>query len=204
VRMLTESKLGAVLGGLPGVPRVVMSGNLATPWRALSVLDTAVAEHHLFALNAQEGIPDRDGVVLESVFVGPGMRRSERLQYFRCRLSLVPNLLTETLPPDVVLVHTSVPADGTVSLGIEVNVLPAAIEAARARGGLVIAQVNPRMPQGTAAIWQHDASAQAEQIGNQVAHPSVRDELRPAGRELGFRLPPSAVCAAPAASAGDG
>lgn len=107
-----------------------MSGNFATPWRALSVLETAVAEYHLFALNAQEGIPDRDGVVLESAFVGPGMRRSERLRYFPCRLSLVPNLLAETLPPDVVLLHTSVPADGTVSLGIEVNVLPAAIEEA--------------------------------------------------------------------------
>jgi len=46
----------------------------------------------------------------------------------------------------VVLVHTSAPAGGTVSLGTEVNLLPAAIEAARARGGLVIAQLNPRMP----------------------------------------------------------
>jgi hypothetical protein len=27
-----------------------------------------------------------------------------------------------------------------------VNVLPAAIEAVRARGGLVVAQLNPRMP----------------------------------------------------------
>jgi acyl-CoA hydrolase len=33
-----------------------------------------------------------------------------------------------------------------VSLGVEVNVLPAAVEQVRARGGLVIAQVNPRMP----------------------------------------------------------
>jgi acyl-CoA hydrolase len=31
-------------------------------------------------------------------------------------------------------------------LGIEVNVLPAAIEQTRARGGLVLAQANPRMP----------------------------------------------------------
>lgn len=38
------------------------------------------------------------------------------------------------------------PADGTVSLGIEVNILPAAIEAALGREGLVIAQINPRMP----------------------------------------------------------
>lgn len=41
--------------------------------------------------------------------------------------------------------------------------------------------------QGTAAIWGHDASDQAEHIITQVAHPSVRDELRAAGKELGFR-----------------
>jgi acyl-CoA hydrolase len=154
VRLISESKLGAVLGGLPGAPRVVMSGNFATPWRALSTPDAAAAEYRLFMLNAQQGIPDRDGVVLESAFVGSGMRRSERLRYFPCRLSLVPNLLSETLPPDVVLLHTSMPVNGTVSLGIEVNILPAAIEAALARGGLVIAQVNPRMPytQGDAVL----------------------------------------------------
>ncbi len=42
--------------------------------------------------------------------------------------------------------------------------------------------------QGTAAIWGHDASAQAEHIITQVAHPSVRDELRQTGRDLGFRV----------------
>ena len=39
-----------------------------------------------------------------------------------------------------------------------------------------------------AAIWGHDSSSQAEQVIAQVAHPSVRDELRAAGRELGFRV----------------
>jgi len=146
VRIVTESRLAAVLGSLPGVPRVVLGGNFGTPWRALSLLDAAVGEYHLFALNAQHGIPDREGIVLESPFVGPGMRASERLRYFPCRLSLVPNLLRESLPPDVVVVQTSAPFNGTVSLGIEVNILPAAIEAALARGGLVISQVNPRMP----------------------------------------------------------
>jgi acyl-CoA hydrolase len=43
--------------------------------------------------------------------------------------------------------------------------------------------------QGTAAIWGHDAATQAGQIIDQVAHPSVRDELGQAARELGFRLP---------------
>ena len=42
--------------------------------------------------------------------------------------------------------------------------------------------------QGTAAVWGHDASAQAQQIITEVAHPSVQDELRAAGRELGIRL----------------
>jgi acyl-CoA hydrolase len=60
----------------------------------------------------------------------------------------VPSLLAGALPPDVVLVQTSPPSGNeTVSLGTEVNVLPAAIEAVRARGGLVVAQVNPRMPE---------------------------------------------------------
>jgi hypothetical protein len=127
VRVVAEAGLEAVLRGLPGNPRVVMSGNFATPWQALGVLDTAVAEYRLFALNAQAGIPDRDGVTYESPFIGPGMRGSPRLRYFPCRLSLVPHLLKDMLPPDVVLVHTSAPADGTLSLGTEVNILPAAI-----------------------------------------------------------------------------
>jgi acyl-CoA hydrolase len=62
------------------------------------------------------------------------------------RLSLVPRLFAISRQPDVVLVHTSTPRGGKVSLGIEVNVLPAALEVARARGALVVAQVNPKMP----------------------------------------------------------
>ncbi len=146
MRVVSAAHLGQVLGALPGTPRVVAGGNFGTPWQLLGVLDAAVAEYRLFMLNAQAGVPDRDGVTLETPFVGPGMRGRERLRYFPCRLSLVPVLLASALPPDVVLVHTSPPAGGTVSLGTEVNILPAAIEAAHARGGLVVAQVNPRMP----------------------------------------------------------
>lgn len=146
MRMVNEERLAAVLGALPEPPRVVAGGNFATPWQALAVLDRAVPEYRLFMLNAQPGVPDRDGVILESPFVGPGMRLKERLLYYPCRLSLVPVMLATTLPPDVVIVQTTPPSDGTVSLGIEVNVLPAAIEAARARGGLVIAQVNRQLP----------------------------------------------------------
>ena len=83
-------------------------------------------------------------MIFETPFVGPGMRDAgERLDYLPMRLSLVPRLFATLRPPDVVLLHTSTPRDGKVSLGIEVNVLPAAIERVRARGGLVIAQIEP-------------------------------------------------------------
>jgi acyl-CoA hydrolase len=146
MRIVSEARLASLLTVRPHAPRVVAGGNFATPWQALAVLDAAVAEYRLFALNAQPGMPDRDGVTLESPFVGAGMRGRERLRYFPGRLSLVPVMLTGVLPPDIVLVQTSTPAGGTVSLGTEVNILPAAIEAARSRGGLVIAQLNPNMP----------------------------------------------------------
>lgn len=131
---------------LPDDPRVVVSGNHATPWHTLGLLDAALPSYRLWVLNGQPGLPDRDGVVLETPFVGPGMRRSTRLHYVPSRLSLVPTLLTSVTPPDAVVVHTTPPRGGKVSLGTEVNVLPAAVESARARGGLVVAQVNRHLP----------------------------------------------------------
>ena len=130
-----------------GMPRIVASGNFATPDVLLGVADATLERYRLFMLNAQPGIPCRDGVIYETPFVGAGMRDSgERLRYLPMRLSLVPSLFARSHPPDVVLVHTSMPRNGRVSLGIEVNILPAAIEQARARGARVIAQLNPRMP----------------------------------------------------------
>jgi acyl-CoA hydrolase len=146
MRVISEHTLGEVLSALPGTPRVVASGNHATPSRLLGVLDKAVESYRLFMLNAQPGIPDRDGVTYETPFLGLAMRAHPRLVYYPCRLSLVPFLLRQNLAPDVVLLHTSSIVDGAVSLGVEVNVLPAAIEAVRSRGGLVIAQANANMP----------------------------------------------------------
>lgn len=131
---------------LPTNPRVVVSGNHATPWHTLALVDAAVPSYRLWALNAQPGLPAREGVELETPFVGPGMRRSPRLSYVPSRLSLVPTLLRSVTPPDAVVVHTTRPRGGKLSLGMEVNVLPAAVETVRERGGLVIAQVNDRLP----------------------------------------------------------
>jgi acyl-CoA hydrolase len=57
-----------------------------------------------------------------------------------------------------VLLHASAIRHDTVSLGIEVNVLPGAIEAVREHGGLVIVQANPQMPYtyGDAQIYDHE------------------------------------------------
>ncbi|MDO5628864.1 MAG: acetyl-CoA hydrolase/transferase C-terminal domain-containing protein [Mobilicoccus sp.] len=127
-------------------PRVVVSGNHAVPWTALAALDAELASYRLHGLNIPKGIPDREGVEYETAFVGGGMRRHPRLKYYPARLSQVPLLYKRSLPVDVVVAHTSRPIDGKVSLGCEVNVLPAAIEACKARGGVVIAQMNSTMP----------------------------------------------------------
>ncbi|HET9172711.1 MAG TPA: acetyl-CoA hydrolase/transferase C-terminal domain-containing protein [Actinospica sp.] len=127
-------------------PRVVAAGNHATPWRLLEAVDKAVPDYRLFMLGAQRGIPVREGVRHETPFVGPGMRGLSTLDYLPTRLSLVPRMLAGTHRPDLVLLHVAPPRNGRLSLGIEANVLPAAIEACRAHGGLVLAQINPLMP----------------------------------------------------------
>lgn len=137
--------VAALVERLPN-PRVVVSGNAAVPWPLLRVIDGALSRYRLFMLNAPRGIPSRAGVVHETPFVGAGMRGSPALAYLPARLSQVPGMFVTTCPPDVVLLHTSPPHQGRVSMGAEVNILPAAIDACRARGGLVIAQLNPRMP----------------------------------------------------------
>ena len=146
MKVVNREQLAKILSALPHNPRVVASGNFASPSALLSVLDASVPEFKLHMLNAQNGIPDREGITYESSFVGPGMRRHPRLVYIPSRLSLVPVLFRDHYVPDVVLLHTSERRHDTVSLGTEVNILPAAIEAAKERGGLVIAQSNPQMP----------------------------------------------------------
>ena len=129
-----------------GQPRVVVAGNFATPWPVVHALDELVPEWTLHMLNAQRGVPSRPGVRLETCFVGPGMRGQDGLSYVPSRLSTVPLLLKSTLLPDVVVLHVAPERSGLFSLGIEVNILPAAIEACRSSGGLVVAVANPAMP----------------------------------------------------------
>jgi acyl-CoA hydrolase len=146
MRTMTIEQLGRHFATLPGTPRVVVSGNMAIPWEAVRALDENKDHYILHALNAPPGIPDREGVTAETCFVGAGMRKHSRLSYVPMRLSLVPVLLQRRLPADVTIIHCAPPRDGMLSLGIEVNVLPAAIAGCRQRSGRVIAVINDRMP----------------------------------------------------------
>ena len=191
-RRVRLEDLGAALAGLPDRPRVVASGNGATPWTLLRAVDGVVADYVLHLLNPHPGVPERPGVVLETAFVGPGARCSPRLDYVPSRLSMVPLLFQGPLPPDLVLVHTSTPLDGKVSLGAEVNVLPSAIEAVRERGGLVVAQVDPGVPyvygDGELSLDLVDLEVEAEDpLGHPVPTPAD-DEARAIADRVAARI----------------
>jgi len=157
VRTITFEQLGSILGGVGPNPRVLTSGNFATPYTLLSAVDQVLPEYRLHMLNAHGQLPKRDGVTYETAFIGPAMR-DPNTQYIPARLSLLPLLLKREYRPDIVLIQTSPKHHDTVSLGIECNVIPAAIEAAREHGGIVIAQANPQMPYtyGDAQIYESD------------------------------------------------
>lgn len=192
MRVISIDQLKSLLSSLPENPRVVASGNFATPHVLLKALDESVPEYRLHMLNAQKGLPDREGVTYETTFVGPGMRHHPRLEYIPSRLSLVPLLYRDRYWPDIVLLHTSSPRFDTVSLGTEVNVLPAAIEAAHERGGLVIAQANPGMPYtyGDAQIYEHEIDYVIEVDEPLATHdPGPVDALSEAiGQQIAARI----------------
>ena len=158
MRIINTEQLKSVLANLPDNPRIIASGNFATPNTLLKAADENISEFRLHMLNAQNGIPDREGITYETAFVGHGMRRHPRLQYIPSRLSLLPVVIRDYARPDAVFIHTSERRHDTVSLGTEVNILPAAIETARAHGGVVIAQANKQMPYtyGDAQIYESE------------------------------------------------
>lgn len=146
MRTVHSGELEAAFRQLPDNPRVVVSGNHSVPWPVVTMLDEQVPRYVLNLLNGPAGLPDREGVTLETSFVGPGQRGRAGLSYLPCRLSLVPVLFRERLPVDAVVLHCAPARAGRLSLGVEVNLLPAAVEACRDRGGLVVAVINDQMP----------------------------------------------------------
>ncbi len=185
---VNEAVVAERLRGLPGPdPRVVVSGNFATPWELVRLLDQSLERCRAFVMNPQPGWPCRDGFITETPFVGPGARNDPWLDYLPMRLSLVPRLFSAMRPPDAVFLHTSTPRAGKISLGVEINILPAAIEEARRRGGLVIAQLNSNMPytRGDAEI-DVDQVDLAIEVDGPLASPTLRppDEIESSIGEL--------------------
>ena len=107
MRVITPEQLKSVLANLPDNPRIIASGNFATPNTLLKAADESISEFKLHMLNAQPGIPDREGITYETAFVGHGMRRHPRLHYIPSRLSLLPVVIRDYARPDAVFLHTS-------------------------------------------------------------------------------------------------
>ena len=188
MRVINQEQLKAILSNYTNNPRIIASGNFAAPKVLLASADEVIPEFKLHMLNAHDGIPDREGITYETAFVGPAMRRHPRLNYFPARLSMLPVIIREHLRPDIVFLHTSSPRFDTVSLGIEVNVLPMAIETAQAHGGLVIAQANKQMPYtyGDAQIYESEIDYLVE-----VDEPLLYKEQVPiseTAQEIGSRI----------------
>lgn len=105
---------------------------------------------HFFTIKAFEH--DADGRCTtrfrhRSFFVGSDMRAAVKqglVDYVPMSVARVPEMMAlGRIPVDVALVQVSLPdAFGYVSLGVSVDIIPAAI----ARARLVIAEVNPNMP----------------------------------------------------------
>lgn len=188
MRVINYEQLKSVLAQQAEWPRIVASGNFAPPMTLLKAADETIENFNLHMLNAHPGIPDREGVDYESAFVGPAMRRHPRLHYIPSRLSMVPILFRDHYRPDIVFLHTSPRRYDTVSLGVEVNILPAAIEAARARNGIVIAQANKQMPYtyGDAQIYESEIDYLIEVDEPLLEKPVA--EISDTQREIGDRI----------------
>ena len=79
MRVVSEQELEQTLAALPVLePRVVASGNLATPRALLDVLEPAVERYRLFMLAAQAPMPVREGVMLRDAIRGTRDARGRR------------------------------------------------------------------------------------------------------------------------------
>jgi acyl-CoA hydrolase len=80
---------------------------------------------------------------------------------------------------------------------VEVNILPAAMEAARARGGLVVAQINPRMPYlpGDALLPVDgvDLAIEVDAPLAELPRPTVGDLQRVIGENVASLVPDGAT-----------
>lgn len=197
MKIVAPEQLVAELPKLPATPRIVTQGSFGTPRALLGLLDTALAEYRLFIVNGLGKLPDRDGVRIETTFVGSGLRGNPRVDYYPARLSVTPQLFADSLPPDVVAVQVSRVVGGKVSLGIEVQVLPGAIDAAKARGAILVAQINENLPfihgDGVLDIDDIDLAVEVAEPVPAAPDGSIDDESAAVGERLAAMVPDGAT-----------
>lgn len=193
MKIVSPEQLVSHLSALPRNPRVVTQGSFGTPRALLELIDGALPEYRLFIVNGLGKLPDREGVRIETTFVGSGLRGNPRVDYYPARLSVTPKLFHTTTPPDVVAVQVSRVLDGKVSLGIEVQILPGAIEALKACGGLLVAQVNENLPfiqgDGVLDVEDIDVAVEIAEPVPTAPHTPIDDESAAVGERLAAMIP---------------
>ncbi len=149
--------------------RIFISGNAATPFALLRSLALRKDElkdvevtHVLLIGEDPLSATDMEGHFRHnSLFVGPADRKAVnegRADYIPIFLFQIPGLFLKGLMPlDKAIVHLSPPDDhGFMSLGVETLASKTAVETA----GMVIAQVNDRMPRSLGDCFIHVSRVQ--------------------------------------------
>lgn len=133
-----------------------------------------------------DAVPHRDGKARtayrhRTFFVSSDIRAAVKqglAEYVPISIAQVPKLIElGHIPIDVALIQVSLPDEfGYVSLGISVDIIPAALERAR----LVIAEVNPHLPRSMGysmiPLSQIDHLTLVDVPVTEYVHPSVRVE----------------------------
>lgn len=138
--------------------RIYTAGNAATPQVLLTQLvkDTSIKNIELISVlllgNISELFSEEvcKRVAHRIIFSGPHSRKAlnrGKATYQVMHLSDIPHQVNDYLKPNIVFLSVSGPdRGGNYSYGTSVEGLPAAVETAKANGGIVIAEKNKQMP----------------------------------------------------------
>lgn len=138
--------------------RIYTAGNAATPQTILKQLirDKAITDVELISVlllgDIQELFSEEvcKRITHRVIFSGPFSRNALNrgmATYQVMHLSDIPHQVKEYLKPDIAFISVSGPdKGGNYSFGTTVEGVPAAVETARANGGIVIAEHNKQMP----------------------------------------------------------
>lgn len=161
----------------------------ATPRTLVAALETLPYppdDIELVHFITTDAVPHREGQSAtryhhRTFFVGSDIRAAVKqglAEYVPISIAQIPKLIElGRIPIDVALIQVSLPDEfGYVSLGVSVDVIPAALD----RAGLVIAEVNPAMPRSmgysTIHVSQLHKLVPVDTPVTEYLHPAVKIE----------------------------